>query len=268
MKKVYLACLILFSFFYAKAQVDTTFLYINSFGNETSKSAPDTKYFRKIYWQDKWIVNDYYLDGVLQMKGQYSDKNLQISIDTFYYYHPNGQPMVKGAFANGIKVSVWYIWYDDGRLNYKCTYKEDNIKKLAFFHKNGEISALVEYQHDTVLINARMWDSTGVQSQNKYLEVNPTIDGEENGWDLYFSKHMYYPVDEEGIPIIGKVTFWILIDKFGKAHWGDVIGFAHPNVALSLERVVKKMPLCTPALHYNRPIDYELTINYNFRGDD
>ncbi len=265
MKKVTLAILIIFCSFKINAQVDTSYYYYNIFGDATEKGATDIHVTRKVYWQNMWFVNDYYTNGKPMKKIQYKDFAYELAQDTLYEYHENGQLANKGAYNNGHKIGVWFSWFDDGKPNKKCTYKDDSTSKCVYYHYNGEASAVVEYIHDTTMVKARMWDSTGVPSTNEYLVIPPTLYGFEDGWKRFITENMKFPEDENGKRINANVSFWIKIDRFGKVHWGDIVGFAHPYLALELERLFEKMPLWSPAIEQNRPIDYLLRLELSFK---
>jgi hypothetical protein len=107
-----------------------------------------------------------------------------------------------------------------------------------------------------------------VPSTNEYLIIPPTLYGFEDGWKRFITEKMKFPEDENGKRIKANVSFWIKIDRFGKVHWGDIVGFAHPYLALELERVFEKMPLWTPAIEQNRLVDYILRLNLSFNSQN
>lgn len=269
MKNIILAVFATLLFLKLNAQIDTVTSYIDWDGNLTTTKTNNTKYKRKAYFKDKWFVNDYFVaSGNLQMTGCYLDNEFKIEHDTFTYYYENGNVESRGNKSNGESVGVWHRWFEDGKMDCKYTYKENDIKKYVYYHYNGKVSAVVETQYDTLIVNARMWDSTGVQSENEFLIIPPTLYGYEDGWKRFFSENMTYPEDEEGKLMKAKVKFWIYIDRFGKVSWGNVEGFAHPYLALELERVINKMPSWTPAIIFNRPVDYKLPLLFNFNPDN
>ena len=265
MKKFALAAFVLLFSITCYSQTDTNFYYFNIFGDATEKGAANLYITRKVYWQNMWFVNDYYANGKPMRKMQYKDIAYTLAQDTFYQYHENGQLAEKGAYNNGNRVGVWLSWFDDGKPDSKCTYKDDSLSKCVYYHYNGEVSAVVDYKFDTTMLKARMWDSTGVPSTNEYLVIPPSLFGYEDGWKEYVTQNMKFPEDEDGKRMKVTVSFWVKIDRFGKVHWGDVFGFAHPYLALELERLFEKMPLWSPAIEQNRPIDYLLRLELSFK---
>lgn len=267
MKKYWIALLFIVRVLFAVAQSDPVTYYFNKYGKQTEKDNADV-YSIVEKWLDKhWYVKVYDSKYRLRYKGQFTNINLTNKQDSFYFYFPNGQLESKGLYVNDVKTGVWFSWFNDGKLDCRCTYKSDSTSKCVYYHYNGAVSAVVEYLNDTTLITARMWDSLGVSSTNTYLLIPPTLNGYEDGWRKFFAKNMKYPEDEEGNRIKATVEFWILIDRFGKAHWGDVEGFAHPFLALELERMINKMPMWTPAIEQNRPVDKILWLGFSFNPE-
>jgi hypothetical protein len=244
---------------------DTTLYYLDLHWQKTDKS--NAAYYRKLYEQgNEWYVSDYYIDGQLQMKGKYKDAQLKIPEDSFFFYHQNGQLKRVGSYVNGKRAGKWVNWFDDGVKDFSCTFQE-NTAKYVFYHPNGVVSAVEEYKNDSEFVSAKLFDSTGLISENRYLEIPPTLNGAEDGYYEYFGKTLEFPSDENGNRIYGRVKFYIIIDKTGKAKWGDIVGFAHPETALSLERAVQKMPLWSPAIYHNRVVETRLNLSFNFIED-
>lgn len=248
---------------FAQDTVATT--YLDKLWQKTSES--NASYYRKIVrHNNKLYMYDYYMTGQLQMSGQYEDLDAQTETDTFKFYYPNGRLKREGYFLHGKAFGKWLGWHEDGTKDYVCTYKEDT-HKCAYYHTNGIISSIEEYVNDTTLVAAKLWDTTGDVSANPYLEIKPTLHGYEDGYLDYFSKTLTFPEDENGNRLYGLVKFYITIDKTGKAIWGDMVGFAHPEIALAFERAVKKMPLWSPAIIHNRKTDYVLYLSFRFKED-
>lgn len=261
MKYSYTPLVILLFCFTQTCAQDTTTVYLDKLWNETAQS--NAMYYRKTVWKNETLfMFDYFINGQLQMSGQYADKDATVKTDTFKFYHRNGQLKQQGSYINDEALGEWQGWFADGKEDYVCIHKKAT-SKCAYYHQNGLVSAIVEFA-DTTLVSAQLWDSTGEVSSNIYLVVKPTFNGYEDGYLDYFRRAMTFPEDEQGNRLYGKVRFYITIDKTGKAIWGDMIGFAHPEIALAFERAVNKMPAWSPAIMYNRPVDYELRLTFSF----
>lgn len=264
MKQLLLCCCLWFGVLQVSAQTDTLTEYYNEDWKPTPKK--EAVFYRKAYKDTLWHINDYYINGQLQMRASAQLWDIERRVDTSWYYYQNGQLRTRGQWKDGKKVGTWMEWKPDGKVDCKFTYKANNTMKVAYFHNNGLLSAVEEYQNDTNLVAAELYDSTGEISKNRYIEVLPTLYGRENGWREFLAKNMTYPRDEEGNRMMGKVKFYINIDETGKASWGDAIGYMHPYLALEFERAVQKMPKWEPLLLHNRPEPCRLPITISLEG--
>lgn len=245
------------------AQLEVNTSYFNSQWERCERG--DAVYYQKITLQDKrYYVKQGYVNGQVLMEGQFLDYALTEEQDTFIVYHANGNIKEKGAYEAGKKAGIWLGWFEDGKKDFKCTYKADSTSKCAYFHYNGMLSAIEEYKNDTQLISGTLWDSTGVISANRYLNIQPMFNGREDGWRSYFAEHMRFPEDDQGNRLYGDIEFFVLIDKEGNVTWGDVIGFANPHMALAIERIIKKMPKWSPAIIHNRCEAMKLRLGFTF----
>lgn len=247
----------------AKSQDTSDVVYLDKLWRKTSES--DASYFRKyVQSVDSYVMLDYYKSGQLQMIGKYEDSKFVLETDTFRFYYANGRLKKEGSYEHGIPIGKWIGWREDGSKDFVCTYKKAT-HKCAYYHPNGVVSSIEEFSGDSTLVAAQLWDESGELSTNRYLEIKPTLFGYEDGYREFFSQHMLFPEDENGNRLFGNIKFIITIDTTGKAIWEDVVGFAHPNIAHSLERAVQKMPLWSPAIIHNRKTRYELLLNFTFK---
>jgi hypothetical protein len=73
------------------AQQDTLVYYINE-KNERVDNKLNAKYERRVVQKDSlFIVNDYYVDGGIQMTGFFLNDSLNVKYDRFVYYYKNGK---------------------------------------------------------------------------------------------------------------------------------------------------------------------------------
>lgn len=86
------------------------------------------KYYRKYkkLEEDKYLINDYYIDGTLQMKAlstNYKDP-LELYGKTTYYYK-NGKVEVEGYYDYGSKERTWIYYYETGERYKQGDYFDD-----------------------------------------------------------------------------------------------------------------------------------------------
>lgn len=250
--------------FTLKAQTDTTVIYMDRNWQPCAKG--EAKYYRQVYKKDSvWMMNDYFISGKLQMRGSYLDDKLSITHGEFEFFYESGQKSKIQTFNKNKLQGVSMSWFENGNIDYRISYKTDGSRKCTYYHENGQLSALEEYINDSVLVKAEMWDEDGKVSENREIYREAEFPGGEEGLTEYFAKKMYYPTDENGVSITGKVKFVIEVSKEGKAIWGGVIGFVHPYAALAIEDLVKKMPAWTPAKMHNRIVVYRARQVFNFQ---
>lgn len=88
-------------------------------------------YFRLITTRDSlYQVNDYYLDGTLQMSALCSSINPEIKHGLCTYYHPNGKRERKGMYYNDKPIGVWN-YYNKRGINYNYyDYSFEEVKSF------------------------------------------------------------------------------------------------------------------------------------------
>lgn len=79
-------------------------------------------------------VRDFYMDGKLQMKGNY---NVNGKVDTFYFYFPNGQLKMKGPYQNNVRYGTWTSYYENGHVKDKVVYNNEFLAALEHYDEEG-----------------------------------------------------------------------------------------------------------------------------------
>lgn len=158
-------------------------------------------------------VNDYYMDGKIQMKGEYF-QNLKHGV--FLYYSPIQRYEASGRYEKEFKVGKW-----------------------EYFHPNGKIFKEVRYVENEVIVNA--WDSLGnplvidgegkIESyfENGVLQLSGTI---KNG----LKEGMWVGYHKNGAPYFeeyyksGNLEFGRSVSLSGDKYTYDVSSFyANPD---------------------------------------
>ena len=150
---------ILFALFFAfvcRAQ-DTTY--------HDSNWAPADKnsasYYRIISRLDTcWRIEDYFIDGKLQMQGYLSSPNHTDRHGEFKWYDEEGRLQETGSYSHGKKHGVLYWYYPDGKIKTIETYsggKNEGLSEsyypngklsLRGFSANGALHGNIEYWYD------------------------------------------------------------------------------------------------------------------------
>jgi len=149
--------------------------YFDKNWNKTSTKS-EVVYYRK--WKklgvEKYIINDYYLSGQLQMKalaknsedpvtkygtvtryyengqiesvGKYED---DLSTGAWKYYYENGDIEKFGNYIEGDRNGKWVGFHKDSILEYEGTYlMGDQEEEWVWKYKNGQIAETVTYEED------------------------------------------------------------------------------------------------------------------------
>lgn len=126
MKKIMFIVIILIIAIKVNAQLSDTIYYDINW--KTVNSSSKVEYYKVINKTDtNFIVNGYYKDGKIQLKGTYLDKMLKCGIGNIYYYYHDGSLKAIDSWDNGnIKNQIWK--YPSGKI--KSTGGFLNIGKL------------------------------------------------------------------------------------------------------------------------------------------
>ena len=127
---------------------DTITSYFDRNWKKCNGSSPFAVYYRKAYSYDSgmWIVEDYHMNGYLQMKGQFSDKKLKKKHGTFIYYHQNGKVSSSGQCSNNERIGTWKMYFKNGSIAAEgkmSSNKRDSIWTL--YHMNGTVLSNLHY---------------------------------------------------------------------------------------------------------------------------
>lgn len=102
--------------------------------NRISCEKANAVYYCKISLHNKlYHIKQGFVNGQVLAEGHFLDYALTQKQDTFITYHANGNIKKKGAYQAGKEVGVWLGWFDDGKKDFKCTYRVDSTKKCAYY---------------------------------------------------------------------------------------------------------------------------------------
>ncbi|MFH1322061.1 MAG: TonB family protein [Bacteroidota bacterium] len=153
-------------------------------------------------------VRDYYLPGILQMKGTY-ENNLMNGL--FFYYYPNGQYDAAGFFNDNIKIGKWQHFYRNGQIkseeifmNFKertVSYRDSTGKQMVI-DGNGMVE--IKYINDIVKETGEYLDGlkhgvwrgffvTGTPQYEEIYENGELVSGKRvtGSGEIYFYDEIY-----------------------------------------------------------------------------
>lgn len=261
---------LIIGFFIASLNInaqDTTTVYFDKSWHKTTKT--NASFYRKIIKKSKkeYLVNDYYLNGILQMTGVYTSKNLKKKEGKFTYFHENGQKSSEGLFEDGDQSGLWHAWYPSGAVHDEGKYIEGKKQdEWKWYFETGQISAREVYNEDN-LVTIEFWDETGNKIAGD-LEpiVKPQFIGGEGVLLKYIAEHVRYPQETQENNIEGTAYIRFAIGFDGKIEDAEVFRSAADRL-LDLEalRVVKGMPHWIPGKEHNLPKKIYFIVPIKFR---
>lgn len=198
-----------------------------------------------------WL--SYHYNGMMKDSIEYV--NGEIKTATTWY--SNGAPhdsVVVNADGTGIQVG----WFDNGLPSYSGRiYNNKKEKKWQYFHKNGKLAAIEEYEQDK-LISRVYYDEAGVQlSDTASRDRNAEFKGGEKKWRSFLSANLEFPPgvklnNTEKITVVVNAT----IDEEGNVTDAYISVPVHPKFDEEALRVFRKSPKWAPSIANNRYVKY------------
>lgn len=236
---------------------DTMRTYFDAFWRATVEE--DASYYRKMYKnaQNLWVVNDYYLDGQLQMQGQFSNPKTEKKTGHFTYFYPNGAKQSEGEYTEGYKSGHWRSWFTSKALDGEGDYLRDKkTGTWVWYHKNGQISARETYSYDK-LKEFEYFDEAGVKSTVSSIDANtmPEFPGGVKEYLKWIQTAVSYPETARIRGLSGIVNVSFTVKKDGSIADVTVENPVHPLLHAEAIRVIKSMPNWRPGKDHNRSFE-------------
>jgi TonB family protein len=188
-----------------KAQ-DTTFFNKNW---QIVLSKQEAAYFRLVKKEGElWQINNYYLNGSLQMSGYFSSLDKETKVGVFKYYRPNGKIHHEQLHRED-KVYQIQKWDDFGKacLNLGSgQYKYTNPN-------NGNLE--LEAFKDSSLIYAYYVEKNTSDTIYRFVSKPAEPEGGFNGYYQFIGQNLVYPKQARRMGIEGKVFISFVIRKDG-----------------------------------------------------
>jgi TonB family protein len=212
--------------------MDTIWLASN---NKVCKK--DTATYYKLYRiSDEpglYTVNQYYITGELYMTGRVTSIKPEIRDGDFYWFYLNGNK------------------------RRKVTYKDDKEYNTLWWDPNG-VKKLVGPKP--------VWNAEGkLVDEACFFDKYPEFPGGEIALQRYIKNELNYPYEAKRKNVEGRVIIRMIIDERGKVTYAEVLKKINPYLEAEALRVVRKMPLWSPAMNDGSPVSSLFTIPIVFR---
>ncbi len=206
------------------------------------KSKKTAIYYRNYYESNDTIfVKDYYLNGTLQMMGQFTDKEMKNHVGYFIYYFENGNKDHEGIYINSKKEGEWKWYLEGGSLCGVEIYLNDERIEETYFDEQGNIIP----------------DEEG--------ERIAKFPGGNEGYIKFVKENITYPELARVNKITGKVIAKLKILPDGTPQFVEIISDTHEILNKEVIRVIENLPKFIPSRYHNRPNStyFNLPVNFN-----
>ncbi len=180
-------------------------------------------------------------------------------------WHSNGIPS-DSSVINEDGTGVYMAWFDNGQpFSSGTSFKGKKEKKWQYYHKNGKLAAVEEYQKDDVIYRA-YYDANGVQLADTTNKDRPaSFKGGEKKWKSFLTDNLVFPTgvtlkNTEKITVVVDAT----IDEEGNISDAYVSVPVHPKFDDEALRVLNKSPKWIPAIAYNRYVKFFIRQSITF----
>ena len=128
-----------------------------------------------------------------------------------------------------------------------------NIKEKVISNSN---------KNDTITFNVNSKD------KNSYVDQVPIFPGSGNSdanLSQYFKKNLVYPVDAKSKKISGVVSVSFVIEENGRLTNIRISKKVYPSIDKEAIRLIKGMPMWSPAMLHDRPVKCNWAVDIPFR---
>lgn len=234
-------------------------------------------------------VEDYWIDGSIQMKGLYKSAAVQFRDGKFQYYFKSGKLSSEGMFVNdersgkwiwyhengqtaetgvydkrGMKTGKWKLWHANGKVDSEGEFKKDKRNGVwNFFFDNGVKSAVETYK-DGAMLSASYYNQLGVEcNDNRCGVANPMFKGGDEKFFQYVKDNLKYPAGAVSRST-GQVWVRFMVSADGSIKDVKIIQSVSPALDEEAKKLVATMPDWMPGKKHNRAVDVYIELPFNF----
>lgn len=247
---------------YCQDKIDTITIYYNKNWSETTKDS--AIYFRKSYKEgDLFKMNDYYLNGNLQMTGYSKYPDTEDKEGLFKYFYRNGQISSMGEYKSNKVTGEWTEFDSLGNLSLKQFYLNGkNDGEYKKFFPNGNVKTTAIYSNGN-LLNSTSYTIEGKKIKTKDGEAS--FKGGQKKLNAYYKKKLIYPQEALDKKIEGKVYVSFEIDKDGNVTNVVLSKKAHPLLDQQALKIIQEMPRWKPAIKDGQFVKSKMMLPINFK---
>ena len=253
---------------FGQEKLDT--LFMNSDYKTCTKE--EAVYYRLITIDTNNIIKieDYLINGIIQMKAHYTSLNPENKEGLSTYYSENGNPSSEVEYHNNKMNGIWKLFYtsENGAIRLKANYVNGVLEgERIGYYKNGTIKRS-EFYNSGKMKSGKCFTANGADTVFYEYHQLASFPGGEDNLYKFLNKNINYPIDEKNKGISGTVYITFEVDTDGRIIniekvLGVKNGIGCDNDAI---RVIRLMPNWIPGkedgelvkTRFNLPIRYTL----------
>ncbi len=218
---------------------DTITIYYNQ-DWEVINTEKKAVFYRKLYEvsENTWQVRDYYIEGNIQMSGQYATKKTEVKKGEFIYYYKNGSVKSQGIFIADEEDGDWKYYDELGNLTRVTTFENGDALSSEVW-KDGKIVKDVVYD---------------------FVSVNPEFPGGEVEMIAFIQKEFNYPEKSRERGEQGVVYIEFVVEKNGSIKEVKIVKGVSKLLDKECLRVVHAMPKWKPGEQDGVPVNVRYTM--------
>jgi len=183
-------------------------IYFDSTWQEV-KNGANAKYYRHI-WKDKdslknkiYIVEDFYSDNKIQMRGSFLDKNAKVKNGKFLFYYENGNVKAVERYLSNFKDGLFEHYYENGKIESEVLFIHNRIEgEQKAWHLNGEKKLLAHYKKGVIVGTFQSFYPDGKLARKDFYIDGQFISGNcysKNGSDTTYFPYVIMPIFKGGM---------------------------------------------------------------------
>lgn len=257
------------------------------FDSDWKKTKSKEYSYHRIAYQiskNEWLVNDYYKNDTIQMKGIYNSKKLKTKEGKFSYYYENGSKKSEGSYYNNIingkwnwfyknnslksigtykkgeKIGEWKGFYPNKSIRYTGNYSKNNLEgNWIWYFENGKISSKETYLNN-VIEKYQFYDINGNKVDNPEFLTKSMFPGGFQEFNKYVKENFQLPKNLSSLRDKLIVNFKINLN--GDAENIKLKNKTNTDVDQHIIDLIDKMPLWIVGKNHNIPYEftYELPL--------
>lgn len=233
---------------------------------ESLKDSSGAHYYSSFFQinDSLWKVEDYYIDGQIQMIGYYEDSNKVKKTGSFKYYYKSGKIKTERKHVNGMIIKE-IGYFESGQIKEEINFTNGQFDgELRTYWENGTLHRN-EFYNNGKVVSGKMWSSTGEQVDFFPYFVLPEYKGGEKRLMKFISRNVQYPKECYRKGMTGRVIVEFVIAKDGSIINAKIIQSVNKQLDKEALRVINSMPKWEPGKVESIPVNVSFRIPINFK---